>query len=299
MNKNLIIIIAFIATLLISPVIAVISAIIFIFLYLGWNSLKRLETYEGVISSIESLKSQRDDLVKSAEIKIEECIELSQESEDFFNQRAYQPYWDTINKWYIEMQSLKDIAQDIQEIEKSISTETNLSNYIKEDYLIDKKIYWPLAYFALKNLEKFVKLIDGKLNKKEVKTKEINNYDRYTGHTYEKPPQLNNIFKLKKPLEDSTKKISSTLYKAERDYQFSSIYQQIKTNKILEKGFNSLNDTINKLSLSVIDKLQELSNSIEKIDKSMDSLHAHIDSLHETMSEKENLSIKLTIKERK
>lgn len=294
MNKKLIIIIAFIVTLLISPVIAVISAILFIFLHLGRNSLKRLGTYEGVISSIESLKSQRDDLVRSAEIKIEECIELSQESEVLFNQRAYQPYWDTINKWYIEMKSLKDIAQDIQETEQSISAKTNLSNYLKEDYLIDRKIYWPLAYFVLKNLEKIVKLIDGKSNKR--KTKEI---DNHRGYAHKKPSQLNNIFKLKKPLEDSTKKISSTLYKAERDYQFSSIYQQIKTNKILEEGFNSLNNAIDKLSISVIYKLQELSNSIEKIDESIDSLYARTVLLHETMSEKENLSITLAIKERK
>lgn len=293
MKRYWILITAFVVLLLISPIVAIIISALFIFIYLGWESLARRRGYNDALLSIESLRLEIESLVQLAESEMEECIKISQESEILFNERAYQPYWDSINNFYVKMQNLRKTITIIKEGEATMHIKISSANQLKCEYLIDKKIYWPLFSIILNLLKNF--------SKKSNKNKQIQLCEESFIYGNKKASAIFKIFKLKKPFEESIRNLSSTLQKADRDYQFSSIYQQIRTNIILERGFNDLNNAIKKLSTSVSDKFEELYNSIEFLNDLDGSSNTSSNSncgKDEESGEDENISITIVMRKK-
>ena len=57
-------------------------------------------------------------------------------------------------------------------------------------------------------------------------------------------------------------RLESIVHKAQRDFQFSMIYEQRKTNRILIAGFGSLADALNGMSYRIEESIDSLSDTI-------------------------------------
>jgi hypothetical protein len=95
--------------------------------------------------------------------------------------------------------------------------------------------------------------------------------------------------------------------KAQADFQFSVIYEQRKTNKILIAGFASLADALNEMTWHINDSLGALTNSMEgmtsTLNNSMRAIHSRIGDVVEAtskyQSERSRDASKCAIREKK
>lgn len=74
----------------------------------------------------------------------------------------------------------------------------------------------------------------------------------------------------------TSKRLQTLVRKAQRNYEFASIYEQRKTNQILVAGFNNLSDAIR-------DMTSKITSSINKLSKSMDSVSSKIEEVESTV----------------
>ena len=64
-------------------------------------------------------------------------------------------------------------------------------------------------------------------------------------------------------LQGTAKRLATTVRMAQRNFEFSTIYEQRKTNKLLYEGFRNLGDAIYSLGDRITDSLNDLSRNLE------------------------------------
>lgn len=72
-------------------------------------------------------------------------------------------------------------------------------------------------------------------------------------------------------------RLRSVVRNAQSDFQFSTIYEQRKTNAILVAGFQSLSDAVNGIGGQIIDTITALGGTINELSSVLDSRLASID----------------------
>jgi hypothetical protein len=64
-------------------------------------------------------------------------------------------------------------------------------------------------------------------------------------------------------LQGTAKRLATTVRMAQRNFEFSTIYEQRKTNKLLYEGFSNLGDAIYSLGDRITDSLNDLSHNLD------------------------------------
>lgn len=64
-------------------------------------------------------------------------------------------------------------------------------------------------------------------------------------------------------LQGTAKRLATTVRMAQRNFEFSTIYEQRKTNKLLYEGFRNLGDAIYSLGDRITDSLNDLSRNLD------------------------------------
>jgi vacuolar-type H+-ATPase subunit E/Vma4 len=77
-------------------------------------------------------------------------------------------------------------------------------------------------------------------------------------------------------LQGTAKRLATTVRMAQRNFEFSTIYEQRKTNKLLYEGFSNLGDAIYSLGDRITDSLNDLSRNLESsLNDILSATHEH------------------------
>lgn len=82
------------------------------------------------------------------------------------------------------------------------------------------------------------------------------------------PPPFNLNFKILPRVVDTTTRMNILVRYAQKDFQFSTIYEQRKTNQLLVAGFSSLGQALSEMSYRISDSIKSLSYSISDLAES-------------------------------
>lgn len=87
----------------------------------------------------------------------------------------------------------------------------------------------------------------------------------------------------------SAERMQDIVRKAQRDFQFATIYEQRKTNQILVAGFTNLAQGINNMTWQITFSIDELAKSVDEtastLDESLDTISSRVGFVGETVTE--------------
>ena len=83
----------------------------------------------------------------------------------------------------------------------------------------------------------------------------------------------------------TSERMKKIVRKAQQNFQFATIYEQRKTNKILIAGFGNLSRALNRMTYQITNSIDNLYNSVNSItsslDESMDAIYDIVDDISE------------------
>lgn len=203
------------------------------------NYIESTRLFHKLISSINSDLIERDQLIKSCISHINDCFYLEKSIDNYFHEHAYSPFWDRVKQYFDVMNDLKALLLRIDDIDQRISKHRTKLPNIEDVGVLDREFFWPI----------FKRLI-GFTDSKHAREVAI----EYSGGYQSNEALLESLSELGKSFE----KIESLVREAQRDFSFSSIYEQKRTNSLLENGFANINEALHELSLGLISALSKL-----------------------------------------
>ena len=191
---------------------------------------------EGLRNGILSLSRQSLEIFASMPRHLESTERLLDQSESFFSQRAFAPFWDSIEA---AAKKLGHFNEGVNELK---------GNAVRHTEMVRK-------------------------------------YER-------KPPKLPLAPESVRKLDvgaATAQRMQEIVGQAQRDFQFSMIYEQRKTNQILVAGFTSLAHALNEMTWRITTSINDLASSVDSLASSVDSsttaLQTSLDSIDVTAKE--------------
>lgn len=96
----------------------------------------------------------------------------------------------------------------------------------------------------------------------------------YDGPVPAFPVRLSTVEHAKERASELESECSLVIRRAQKDFQFATIYEQRKTNSILVQGFSSLSDAIGRLSSTMRSSFEEVSARLEELQAIEERQHA-------------------------
>jgi hypothetical protein len=174
-------------------------------------------------------------------------------------------------------------------VEESITLFETLPNNIEtaENYLDQAEIdfkerafapFWDSIENAINQIGQFDENIN-KINNNFSSHKQL--LTKYKGNSPPFPISNNSISKLTVG-EKTSQRLRKIVRIAQRDFEFATIYEQRKTNKILVAGFNSFAQALERMTWQITDSIGNLQSSVDSMSN---SLNSQLDNIHNQMDQ--------------
>ena len=87
----------------------------------------------------------------------------------------------------------------------------------------------------------------------------------------------------------TAERMKAIVRKAQRDFQFATIYEQRKTNRILVQGFTNLAQALDQMTTQITASIGDLASSVDvmtsTVNESLSAIHSRMSDIHEDLSE--------------
>jgi len=219
-----------------------------------------------IIGSISNISKEKRERLK--EIEQERQFDEAQVIAKQEKQESY--YNEMINLGEESISLFELLPKDLETAEKYLDRAE--SDFSKGAFIP----FWDSIEKAAKSLSYFVK----RIHLIEAKSSQ---YTKLIGEYESTPPQFPLLKQSIKKLGVGTataKRMDSIVQSTQCDFQFSSIYNQLKTNQILIAGFTNLANALREMTSTISSSISDLITSVDEtglvLNESMGSIHSEI-----------------------
>lgn len=250
---------------------------------------------QGYCKEMTTLCEESLELFESLPNHLHLAEEYLDQAERDFADRAFAPFWDSIEKAVTELACFDQGVRGINHKASHYITLTDKyfgkrPNSLYSGTQFDTWVFQTWKY--LDEAERDLTNGDFKSFWYDIKNAKIFGLlDEHVRLTKEKaslyedsPPEFpvapHSIAKLG-VASATSKRMQSIVRKAQCDFQFATIYEQRKTNKILVEGFTSLATALNEMTWQITDSIEALGGSVNE---SIQAIHLRIGEIHRELS---------------